>query len=183
MSAIPDEQYNFIIGILEEKIKLSTLPKSERTKAQKAAIIRVWRNKGILQVAKVHNPVTGKKEKRLISKKDERIILKESERAIVTQKYHQNYKGDGARRLFGVLRDSFIGCSRQSIQSDLKKFKQTEHCKVEPVLVDSDPPPPLENAKVPQERHQIDFDYTGGDTSWTQGENLQVRAGGTRQFL
>ncbi|XP_071785767.1 uncharacterized protein [Asterias amurensis] len=156
VSAIPDDQYNFIIGILEGHIQLNSISKNKRTKAQKAAIMRLWRNKGLLQVAKVHNPLIGKKEKRLISKKDARIILRESERAIVTQKYHQNHKGNGARRLFGVVKDSFIGCSRQSIQSDLKKFKVSQERKLGP-SVETTFQPPLKVLKEPQERHQIEI--------------------------
>ena len=109
---LDDDTYETLFRLCEDSFDV---PVRERTKAQKAACVRFWRNRGAFSVQRVN----GKKVLCFNGKE----VLKKSALRDVIEKEFMHCKGVGARKLKHRLRQRFEGISEQSVQSVLSGSK------------------------------------------------------------
>ena len=142
-TVIPDDIYNALIDITQgERLP----PVKDRTKSQKAAVVRYWRSKGEVTAAEENG------EKVLYYKG--RRMLRKSEVGKVIAKEFDHTKGSGAAKLAASLKENYVGLSRKKVQDILntdkshyrRNAKFSNKAKLKPI-----------RAKDVQIRHQIDL--------------------------
>ena len=109
---VDDDTYETLYKLCEDNFDV---PVRERTKAQKAAWVRFWRNREAFSVQRVN----GKKLLCFNGKE----VLKTSALRDVIEKDFMHCKGVGARKLKYRLRQRFEGISEQRVQSVLSRSK------------------------------------------------------------
>ena len=112
MSSVDDAIYDTLVQMCKG---ISLPPKSERTKVQKAAVIRFWRGHGKYYV-KVEN------SKDCLYFEGKKVIRKSELKDIVAKEYNR-CKGSGARKIHHTLKDIYHGLSEQAIQTLLNQDK------------------------------------------------------------
>ena len=144
-SAIPDENYDALISIIEGE-RLPSV--KERTRAQRSAAVRYWRANGDLTVKEEGG------HKFIYSKAKGRRILRVSEVCKVVADEYERLKGTGAAKLVSSLKQNFAGLSRIKVQKILNTDKQ--HYKRNAKFCNKARLKPI-RARDVQMRHQIDL--------------------------
>ena len=80
--------------------------------------------KSICSLDNVVNPLTGKREERVLVKF---VLLKQHEVSICIKQHYQKMKGAGARKIYKSLCKSFTGVSEREVQSFLNQSRKNQH--------------------------------------------------------
>lgn len=106
LSTVSDEMYDALVQICKGK----SLPqKCDRSKVQKAALMRFWRGRGRYSL-KVENG------REYLYFDDKKLIKYSEVKDIVNEEYHR-CKGTGARKIHHTLKDIYHGLSEEKIQN------------------------------------------------------------------
>ena len=112
MTTVEDNTYKVLIKICKKEFDV---PVKDRTSAEKAAVVRFWRNKDHLSVEKVNG------EEKLLY--DGKVVLKKSEIQNLVRKEYRHCKSIGSRKLKHRLNKQFQGISEPGIQKVLSRSK------------------------------------------------------------
>ena len=146
MRCVSSEVHSVLLSILQGNI----VPKKERTPPVLAAY-RIKRRR-VASCATVTNPLSGKKEERVII--ESKILLMTHEVGPCITMYFAKYKGVGARKLYSIISRSFCGISERDIQTFLNKEQISQ--KLHPSFMNKKPLNPVESRNV-MDRVQMDI--------------------------
>lgn len=136
-----DETYETVSQLLQGKFKI---PVKMRTKVQRNAVIRFWRNRDSYSLDDDGKTVLC----------DGKIVVRRGSIPNLVENGITKTKGSGARKLMIRLREHYTGISEARIQSQLNKSRHYQHLQAR---FTNKPIPKSITAKEVQMRHQIDL--------------------------
>lgn len=111
-----------VFAELLDLLKGKTIAKKERNSDQVAAYR--LKNKRCCTVDSVVNPLTGKREERIMIGRT--ILLKQGEVQSCIRLYYAKYKGIGARKLYRCVVEKFCGVSEREIQTFINNQEKAQ---------------------------------------------------------
>lgn len=112
---LDNDTYETLFKLCEDSFDV---PVRDRTKAQKAACVRFWRNREAFSVQRVN-------EKKVLCFNGKQMLKKSALRDVIEKEF-MHCKGVGARKLKHRLRQRFEGVSEQRVQSVLSGSKLSQ---------------------------------------------------------
>lgn len=138
-------------------LKGQTIPKKKRSTDDIAAFRIKHKRQLDLSAQWVKNPLTGKKEERVLVKSDhdghQLILLKKNEVESCVNLYHSKYKGAGVRKLYKAITKLFIGVSEREVASVINSLHKAQRLK--PTFLNKAPIHPVKSSGV---MHQVQVD-------------------------
>lgn len=146
--------HSALISILKGK----SIPKKDRSTDEIAAY-RIKQKPGFnTTVDVVRNPLTGKKEERVLVRADQdeikTILLKKEEMEACVKMYHKKYKGAGTRKLYKSICKRFAGVSERDVASVVNTMHKAQRLK--PTFMNKAPIHPVTSSSV-MNQVQIDL--------------------------
>lgn len=150
--AIPDDIFEDMLKALKEKGL--TMKKDNDKWNQIYFRLRRW--SGMLHVENTWNPLTSKREERIVYKNDDSTLLvpKESEKPQIVKGYRQASKNDGAQKLIRRINKKWTGIGRPYIQEQINKMQDAQQTRR---LFDNKPLLKPVRASRVMERNQVDL--------------------------
>ncbi len=141
-----NETYSVVLKVLKGEFDVSV---ADRTKTQRAALVRVWRNR--------HQYSLSDDGKSILC--NGKIVVKKSDIPDIAKKGFDATKGSNTRKVNIRLREKYSGLSEKAVQ---RAFHSSRQCQLLRAKFPNRPPLKPITAKQVQERHQIDLlDMTG----------------------
>lgn len=125
MPCIVTEEYEGIIKLLESY----PIPVVKRSELEKKLYKKISTHK--LSCIEVYDQYMGRQVKRVM--KSGRIVLQKSEVADAIKWFYQYTNGQGARKIFHIMKERYFGVGERTIQNCLNGF--TEQIKKRPKLL------------------------------------------------
>ena len=142
-SAIEDDIYDALLLLINGD---PLPPVKERSRAQKPAVILLWRSKGQLSIR-------GENSKDVLFCNGRRILRSSEIKSLVADEFHRT-KGSGAKKIVCSLNDKFVGISRSRVQNILNTDKL--HYRKNARFLNKAILKPIQARDV-QVRHQVDL--------------------------
>ncbi|RXN00644.1 SCAN domain-containing protein 3 [Acipenser ruthenus] len=136
-----DETYDVILKALKGEFNV---PVAQRSRTQRAALVRLWRNRQLYALSEDGQAITfaGK------------LVAKKSTIPTLVNRVLDETKGSGARKVNIHLTEEYSGISRASVQGTLDRSRRYHLHKM---IFGNKPIPKSIKAKAVQDLHQIDF--------------------------
>ena len=138
--------HSALIHILKGK----SIPKKDRSTDEIAAY-RIKQKTGLnTTVDVVRNPLTGKREERVLVRADQdeikTILLKNEEMETCVKVYHKKCKGAGTRKLYKSICKRFAGVSERDVASVVNMMRKAQRLK--PTFSNKAPVHPVTSSSV-----------------------------------
>ena len=147
-----------VYSALLQILKGRSIPKKKRNLDEIAAYRIKHKPHLTICVNTVKNPLTGKKEERVLVTDDQseikKILLKKEEMEDCVKFYHGRYKGCGGRKLYRAICKRFAGVSERDVNSVITSMHKAQRLK--PVFLNKAPLHPVTSSGV-MNQVQIDL--------------------------